>query len=264
MKLDINGNMKYIVYSLLIVLMTACIGKNGSERSNDTGMLFTTEEYKEKSGLVNTPDATLVAEIPVAGGDSIASKYINNKIFNTVKLIVSNSDTDTSGDYLQLFSGFINNYKKFITEYPDAPGAWEISIKGTVEYNTPEIINIKLDSYTMTGGAHGNGNKTSLLFDPQTGKELFLKDIVNDTVALARIAETKFREKYDIAPDKNINSTGFMFLNDAFVLPQNTFITMDGLLLYYNAYEIASYADGTKEIELPYNEIKNYLSVRIR
>ena len=35
-----------------------------------------------------------------------------------------------------------------------------------------------------------------------------------------------------------------------------------GLLLYYNSYEAASYADGPKEIQLTYSELEPYLKVK--
>ena len=50
-----------------------------------------------------------------------------------------------------------------------------------------------------------------------------------------------------------------MFENDTFQLPQNIFYTEDGLLLYYNSYEAASYADGPKEILFPYDKISKFL-----
>lgn len=50
-----------------------------------------------------------------------------------------------------------------------------------------------------------------------------------------------------------------MFEGDQFQLPLNIFYTDKGLLLYYNRYEIAAYADGPKELLIPYEELKNFL-----
>ena len=72
-------------------------------------------------------------------------------------------------------------------------------------------------------------------------------------------AEKKFRAKYKIPANKSINATGLMFENEKFNLPENIFYTDDGLLLYYNSYEAASYADGPKELLLPYKEVNDYL-----
>ncbi|NDW09630.1 DUF3298 and DUF4163 domain-containing protein [Dysgonomonas sp. 520] len=256
--------MKRILYFLfLATLITSCNNKNkqASNETSDSKLSFHIVEFDEESKLAGKPQSTLNASIPVAGGDSMVISNINSTIFQSVKWIIA-EDSDSSANYDELFSGFIRSYEDFIKEYSDSPGGWEAIIKGAVEYDSPELVNIKLDSYTMTGGAHGNSNMTSLLFDPKTGNQLFLSDIVNDTLALTRIAEEKFRNKYNIPIGKPINSTGYMFNNDKFALPQNIFVTKEGLLLYYNPYEAAAYVEGPKEITLPYEEIKNYLVLK--
>jgi hypothetical protein len=53
-----------------------------------------------------------------------------------------------------------------------------------------------------------------------------------------------------------------MFEEDKFALPQKFFTTDKGLLLYYNSYEAASYADGPKEL-LPGNAtIESHLKLK--
>ena len=75
-------------------------------------------------------------------------------------------------------------------------------------------------------------------------------------------AEKKFRAKYKIPAKKSINATGLMFEDEKFDLPQNIFYTDKGLLLYYNSYEAASYADGPKELLLPYVEVEEFLRLK--
>jgi hypothetical protein len=55
-----------------------------------------------------------------------------------------------------------------------------------------------------------------------------------------------------------------MFEKDSFYLPENIGFTKEGVKLLYNQYEVASYADGTIELTLPYNEVKKYLSTKIK
>ena len=73
------------------------------------------------------------------------------------------------------------------------------------------------------------------------------------------MAESKFRAKYNIGAKTVINATDFMFENNEFQLPQTYFYTKEGFLLYYNVYEIASYAQGNFEVLIPYTEMKPYL-----
>ena len=74
--------------------------------------------------------------------------------------------------------------------------------------------------------------------------------------------QNKFRQKFNIPAGKSINSKDVLFENDKFILPQNIFFKEDGLLLYYNPYEIGSFADGTKELLISYTEAEPYLKVK--
>lgn len=252
--------MKQIFYLILsLALFASCNNKRGFQ---DT-ISFETIKYEEKSKLTDLPESKVTVEVPVAVGDSVVATHINNKIYDAVCSVLGGRPTP-SNDYTALLLDFIGKYESFITEFPTSSGGWEAIVKVTVVYDTPELLNLKLDSYTITGGAHGNTVVSSFIFDPETGRELFLKDLVKDVDALVPVAEREFRKKYNIAPEESINSTGLMFADDQFTLPKNIFITEKGLLLYYNTYEIAAYADGTKEVELPYKEIKDYLAIEIK
>jgi len=251
-----------LLFALLAALATACNKASKPVNTAKGTLVFATTQYEDKSVLGNREETTIKASIPIATGNDDVSKNINDVVFKTVRLTVAQEDND-SKTYDELFAKFINQYEEFINDNPDYTLGWEADIKGTVDFFNSEVVNIKLDSYTMTGGAHGNPFKTSLLFSPKDGKELHIQDIVKDTLSLTHIAEKKFRERFNVPSDKNINSTGMMFLDDKFSLPQSIFITKEGLLLYYNVYEIAPYADGPREFLIPYDEIKGNMLINI-
>lgn len=253
--------MKKLIYLVLLsIVIISC--KNSSNRAEDVKeqkLTFSSVDYKEEVNLENRLKTTVTATIPMAEGDSITARKINDKVFSTVRLIIG-QENDNSADYNNLFKQFIKNYETFVSDNTDYKMGWEAEVKGTVEYETPHIINIKLVSYTMTGGSHGNPSTTSLLFSPHDGRELTISDIIKDKTAVTALAEKKFREKFDIPAGKSLNSAGYMLEDDKFILPANIFVTKDGLLLFYNVYEIAPYSDGTKELLLTYDELKGYIS----
>ena len=53
-----------------------------------------------------------------------------------------------------------------------------------------------------------------------------------------------------------------MFENDEFYLPENIGFTQEGLQLFYEQYEVASYADGPIILTLKYKEIEPYLKFK--
>jgi hypothetical protein len=262
----------YILLAACTLFLTGC--KKEKDETTETviekeaaspALAFTTETHQKKSSLPCKETCTNVSiEIPVAENIPVVADSINNKIFNTVRGIVYFGEKPYDGKtYDEIMASFISAYDKMKKDFPKDPMMpWEATIKSSVPYKTDSIINIKLTSYMFTGGAHGYGAERSLLFDAQTGKSLKYADIFTDIKGFTAYAEKKFRETVKIPAGKNINSTGFLFENDKFALPQNIFFTDKGLVLYYNSYEIASYADQQKEVLLPYSDIEKYLKVK--
>ena len=247
--------MKYfIIYTLLLFSAAQC--------SNE--LVFEDESFQKKTTLPCTENCPSInVKIPVANGVEIVSDSINKKVFLVLKEIIYFGEKPYSAkDYTSLLTSFIGSYEKLQKEFPNDKFGWEADIKGSVKYQSENVLNIEINHYTFTGGAHGYQGLRSLLFDPNTGKSILNTQLFNDREAFKDLAEKKFRAKYKIPANKSINSTGLMFEKEKFQLPQNIFFTDNGLLLYYNSYEVASYADGTKELLLPYTEVNDYLLIK--
>ena len=253
---------KYLSLIASVLLLFSC-GKEKKEDTN-TKLTFTTESYKKKTTLpCAEPCANVSISVPVAENVSVAADSINKKIFNTIRQIIFFGEKPyTAKNYEELMDSFIHSYEELKEDFPEDVIGWEGKIKGTVDYSTDSILNIKLNHYTYTGGAHGYEGNRSLIFNPTTGKALTNKDIFKDENGFRQFAERKFREKFNIPAGKNINSTGLMFDKEQFALPQNIFFKENGLLLFYNSYEIAAYAEGQKELLLPYSEISGYMKIK--
>lgn len=222
---------------------------------------FEKETFEKESSIPCKSDCPKITiEIPIAKNGKIVADSINKKVFSVVKEIVYfGEDPVKANNYPVLAQSFIDSYEEMHKKFPAETFGWEGKIIGNVEFHTEEVLNIKLDHYTFTGGAHGYQGFRSLLFNSKTGKTIFNDQLFKNEKEFMAFAEKKFRQKYQIPTNANINATGLMFENDKFHLPQNIFYTEEGLLLYYNSYEAASYADGPKEILFPYAEVNEYL-----
>lgn len=201
--------------------------------------------------------------IPIAKDVPVVADSINKKIFSVLKEIVYFGEKPyTATDYQGLVNSFIDSYEKLQKDFPKDSFGWEAKIDGNVKYISENIINIEIKHYAYTGGAHGYQGLRSLLFDPKTGKTILQNQLFKDQNTFKAFAEKEFRNKFKIPEKGSINQTGLLFEDDTFHLPQNIFYTDKGLLLFYNPYEVASYADGTKELLLSYNEVNDYLLIK--
>lgn len=206
----------------------------------------------------NCPEAIIT--IPIAAGVPIVADSINKKVFSVLKEIIYFGEQPYAAtEYKGLLKSFIQSYEKLHADFPKDSFGWDAKVDGRITYQSENILNIEIKHYTYTGGAHGYQGLRSLLFDPNTGRTIVTGNLFKDQNAFKNFAEKKFRSKFKIPTGQSINATGLMFEDDQFHLPQNIFYTDKGLLLYYNSYEIASYADGARELFFSYKEVAPYL-----
>lgn len=158
------------------------------------------------------------------------------------------------------FEVFQKNYYDFKKDFPDAPGCWEVSLDGDTVMVSPKIIAYQLSHYSFTGGAHPNSFLSFHVFDGKTGEEKDMKTYVSDSAALLKIVETAFRKLENLAPDANLEQAGYFLADHKFFLPANYIFTRNGVLFYYNPYEIAAYARGAIEFTIPYQELKGIVN----
>lgn len=261
---------RYTLLLLCSVLLLSCQKEKEQPEVIDKTpvakpLAFTTKSYDKKTSLpCKEPCANVTIDVPVAQNLPVVADSINKKVFSVVKSIIFFGEKPYSATtYDQLAASFIGSYDELKTKYPnDELLGWEGKVKGTVNYKSDSIINIKINHYTNTGGAHGYAGERSLIFNAHNGKSLAYTDIFKDVKAFKAFAEKKFRAKYKIPAGKSINSTGLTFEDDKFILPQNIFYTNEGLLLLYNTYESGSYAEGAKEVPVPYSEADAYLKIK--
>lgn len=166
----------------------------------------------------------------------------------------------TNPDISQAGDGFIKDYEQFLRE-EGGEGfitPWTIEIESTVEHLSDTTACIMYGTYTYTGGAHPNHFVTLLNFDVKTGQKLTAKDYVKNQEKLTTIAEPYFRKAREIESNQPLEELGF-FWGEIFSLPQNMGLAKEGLKLYYNPYEAASYVLGPTEFTIPYEELEGVI-----
>ena len=246
--------MKYFCAPIILLLVLS-----GCEKKLE----FETQVFRETTTLpCKDPCPEVTVSIPVAKNTAVADS-INDRVFEVLKEIIYFGEKPYKANtYDQLLKSFIGSYDQMKNDFPEDIFGWNAKIDGSVLYRSENIINLDIQHYTFTGGAHGYGGRRSLIFDVTTGQQLNHKMLFNDVAAFTKFAEQRFRRQYNIAPSVEINSGGLMFEGEKFALPQNIFYTDKGLLLLYNAYEIASYAEGSQQLMIPYSELQDYLKIR--
>ncbi|MEX0273136.1 MAG: DUF3298 domain-containing protein [Flavobacteriaceae bacterium] len=226
----------------------------------DGNMAFETVSY-DTGPCSDCPK--VVIDLPKSVRPSRLGNAIDHEMAEKVTELLSFDETQGPKTIDTAIQSFTDEFKALREKFPSEPNNWEARIHGTVSYAQNGLTTIQLDSYMYTGGAHGDGSIQYLTFDSDKANLLRLKDLFTDWEKVTAHIENRFREQEHIPNGQNINSTGFMFNNDIFHLPENMGFTKNGLHLIYNQYEVASYADGPIELLLPFGEINPFLTTPI-
>lgn len=189
---------------------------------------------------------------------SVASK-INKSIESAIAKNIAFFDDDTLNLSLKdAIKEFDNRFKTFKNDFQDTTADWVATVNSEVVYSSTEVITVAVDSYTFTGGAHGNSIITLLNFNPETG-ELYKNE------SLFKINEEfKSLVKGYLSDEVNakiIDDGENYFFGEDFKLPENIGFNDEGVIFLYNTYEIAAYAQGITEFTIPYSIIASYLKI---
>ena len=241
---------------VLFFSMAAC--------KNELPVHFSAESFTEEAfticATVSCPEITI--NYIKASGDKDISNKINSEIIRyiTDALYIGEDPISTSKPINKAASDFIKVARLHAADFPDMSAEYFVEINISVLYCSTELVSIEMKQYSYTGGAHGNGNTFFLNINPQTGIEIPIEDLFSKRPEFTNFAESKFREANNIMAYESINSTGFWFENDRFYLPESIGLSKTNLLLIYNQYEIASYAEGPVALKIPLEELKEYLN----
>jgi len=186
---------------------------------------------------------------------TILRNYVNNQILLALF---------KEGRYKQpefLIENFLAEYKKFKDRDPSAAQYWFLERTVDISLSTDRIASFRFYESSFLGGAHPNTNAYYTNYDLGTGGKLELKDLFIEGYEnkLNTLVEKKFREVRGLKPDENLNEAGYQFADNKFRVNNNLGFTNEGIVLFYNAYEVAPYYMGSTKVNITYRELEGLL-----
>ncbi|MEQ8175848.1 MAG: DUF3298 and DUF4163 domain-containing protein [Syntrophomonadaceae bacterium] len=120
-----------------------------------------------------------------------------------------------------------------------------------VTYDKACIISLYFDNYQYTGGAHGLTVRTSQTWNLKTGKMIKLRELYNCRGNYKSYIKNKIIEQIKENPDSYFEN--YEELVEQTFDVNNFYCTPQGVVVYFQQYDIAPYASGIREFLLPYN-----------
>ncbi len=154
-----------------------------------------------------------------------------------------------------LMGAFLQDYAELLADDPPFSMPWAMEIEGEILFQNDKLITVQLEQYTFTGGAHPNSSTTIWMLDKKTGEPLELQGLSAKTDTLLPLAEVAFRKAIELPITQTLADAGY-FQDEVFSLPANYGLVEEGLLLYYNTYEVAPYVLGPTAVMIPLADLQ--------
>jgi hypothetical protein len=195
--------------------------------------------------------------------DSTFKDSVNTAISNYVLAFTDfgtgEKNTPLSQDYFeQRADHFVAIFEEEMA-VDDIGGVWSMEADFGIDDSYKDFAELAVSAWAYTGGAHGNGSYTIEHFWKNSGKKMVPTDFFTNISALDSICEIYFRKLQGLTPEDDLGEVGFWFENNQFSTNNNFYFSGDKVTFYYNSYEIAPYAAGPTELEIPMDKIKHLL-----
>lgn len=271
----LGSDMKYALFLSLAFLMSACQFGEKKKPANPIIEEAAIPRYVDyeinkidrkigpcEADANNKKCLLFQIEYPVITG-MIAEEAIERINEDIEQEILSNSPIEQQaiGNIDDMISELGNSYQELLNDFEDYEQSWIVEINGDILYQNEGFISLATTVFNYTGGAHPNNNQLYKSYDLQTGAALSLEDLFIEGYqnSLNQSAEIEFRMQKEIPPSNSLESAGYWFEDDRFVLNENFAIINRSLIFYYNPYEIGPYSLGATELELKLSDFADLI-----
>ncbi|MEQ8240023.1 MAG: DUF4163 domain-containing protein [Cyclobacteriaceae bacterium] len=253
-------NLSQTVLFILLIL-TACVdSKKEKEKPNkDTKTGINTSFENSKFELLESNcgenDCSKVTiSYPSFNGNSPFAERLNDQIQTAIQSQISNyvMKASKSESIETLAAKFIQGYEDFTKEFPEVKSKWYVDILCEMTHQHQDFVSLKITTVSYTGGAHAN---TEVAFNNYNSSAEEVNDLsffFYDEEQLKVTAEKEFRSLLKMSEEKSLADAGYIFDNNSFTLPEEFGFNNQGLVLFYNNYEIGSYSEGFIDLIIPY------------
>lgn len=263
-----------ILFYFFVAILFSCCGNNTKKEKESVGdknFIITPFEYHETFKLsehaIESPTLKIDMSLSlIEAHDKTVSENINQAISYTL----FESHNSTIAEACEEFvAERKREYAELLPEYIDSkdngmPAVWFYNYyvaNSEVERGYNGTINYIIMWEEFTGGAHPNSYYTVLNFNPKTGEEFVLSDILkeNHEGPLTDMLIKNLAKQLEVENVDGIKEKGYLYQDTDMFISNNFILGNDKIVFIYNKYEIAPYALGDIMIEVTYDELKDLM-----
>lgn len=142
---------------------------------------------------------------------------------------------------------------------------YRYSIKTEIRTERRNVDTYVINTSYYEGGAHGIEQTKVINFNAKTGSVMRLKDIFvpGYEKRLNDILFDALKEKTGAGSIIELQDKGYLCTTEMFA-PENFIMKDKSIIFIYNVYEIAPYASGKTELDIPYSDIEGIIKKELQ
>lgn len=182
---------------------------------------------------------------------------VRGSISDRVNYILNGSEGDTRS-LEQMGNDFVGDFEQFMKDMPDFGLGWYFNGYVEVMVASDTLISLRVDRESFTGGAHASYTTNFVNIDPKTGTAYLLDAMLRAGYEdeLNRLAVEDLQEQLGLNQNDSIDGPGF---DPNFKLNENYGFRKEGIVFYFNDYEVPSFAEGPTEVLIPYEKLQDWI-----
>jgi hypothetical protein len=237
-------------------VLCSCSGTRTEERAAlEYEMKTFRIESKGGCDREERPCASFEVTYPVFQGLSSA---VSESLMDYVNNAIAYDNPETGGYSIeQMGEQFVGDFERFQNDFPDNGMGWYFKTVFDVNIASDTLISLSASSEYFTGGAHGGYTVYFVNLNPITGEDVTLHSVLKPGFekVLNSEGEKSFRQVRGFAEDVDPAEEGFGFSGGNFAVNDNYGFTAEGIVFFFNSYEIAAYALGPTKIVGPWEAL---------
>ncbi|HBE9715517.1 TPA: DUF3298 and DUF4163 domain-containing protein [Clostridioides difficile] len=205
---------------------------------------------KGNTNSKQTLSVSTIGSKTIVKNDEYLESTINMPVITNSNKIVERSTNDKiKNDIFEFYNKSYKEAKQYLKDNPDEKNKFVANVDFELKKNTDSALSIKVRYYTYSGGAHGFYQDIAYNVDMRTGKFLELMDLFKDNTKYKEVIDEEIKrqiaelEKKD---EENIGIYNFKGIKEN----QNFYLQDENLVVYFDLYDITTYAAGIPEFSI--------------
>jgi hypothetical protein len=260
-------SLRWMLTLLSLVLLLSCASEDVGQGPpyQEVPLRITYRDWQQQEGDCGVGGsqtcATVRLRYPTAQGGSPVlceslNAYVHSYLLQAFEGIMPDRPAQTSID--SVIQAFFDDYHRHQAVFSDTALPWGLEIDGEVIYQSDQWLTLRMVHREYLGDAAPQQWTRYLMLDCASGRTLSPSDLVEDPTQLQKLVETRLRHQLGLPASRSLLSVGFNLPAGPYPFLENFGLTKQGLVVHYNAYEVAPQQLGSVEVKIPLSELAAY------